>query len=68
VRENGGVTRGKRVLGGPLALVPRVTRVVHLRIGELDRHDGIIEGHGTKVGWAPVVRQSESSRTLRCNR
>jgi hypothetical protein len=41
--------------------VPGVTRVIHLRIGELNLLHYLVERHDAKVGRPPVVRQSERS-------
>ena len=61
VGEDRGVARRQPVIGRPFPLVSRVTRVVHLRIGELHLFDCLVERHAAKVGRQPVVRQSERS-------
>src|SRR5205823_14923136 len=68
VRENRRVTRRQAMTRRPLALMPRMTRVIYLRIGQLYRFDDLIEGHAVKVESIPVVRQSERLGVVGCPR
>src|SRR5438270_2996226 len=49
------------MLGGSLPLVPRVTGEVNLRIGQLDRFDGLVDRH---VAQGRTAARRSSKRTI----